>query len=696
MSPERSNYWLLDSSFGGRWPTATEIGIDTTPSEGDITLEPLPGSATFLDNSAIASILCPLALAADSEGRLFVLDGVTSRVTLLNLTTSTTMRIEAFGGNGPELREFRRPRSLTVLPSGATAIADTGNHRVQFFSGPPYVLRNVWGAPDLAMRPNAVASDDCGVVYIADGKSGTILRVRASGEWLEPIGTGILSNPIELAVSSDQTLAVIDERGANTSIVIFPPDGSKLVHLSPVAAPRCLTFDDSGVNLYAGTANAIVAKLERDDTQLSGWSLAGEGVSDVDGLISKLAWVKGSGLIGILNSTDRTIAPRLFSMDPAGAYRLAGSFLLKTMNSRIENCSWHRVRVVGTIPVDASVTITSSTRDENTKWTPTVTSSLLAGDNPDCLIQSPPGQYLQLTVNLQSNGVVTPQIHALEVYFPQRSYLEYLPAVFQEDNRSRRFLDRFLSIFQTTFDDLDNRLDNLADVFDPLMTSAKAFPWLAAWVGLPLDPTMTLDQQRPLLKGAFETYLRRGTVAGLQRAITDYTGVGNVQILEHFRLRNWLTLRTASLFDEGSRLWSHNFYSRFQVGVSSTVGSFRLTNSPPPGAEPFDWGANQFSVFFPANPYTATETGAAIQKVLDREKPAYTQAYLSPVFPRLRVGVQATLGVDAYVGKANAMILGKLATLNYDAVLARSRGDRDLLALGLTPHPRVGEDARIL
>ena len=126
------------------------------------------------------------------------------------------------------------------------------------------------------------------------------------------------------------------------------------------------------------------------------------------------------------------------------------------------------------------------------------------------------------------------------------------------------------------------------------------------------------------------------------------------------------------------------------------MGEFRLTNAPAPPSEPYDWGANQFTVLFPANPYTVTDTATAIQTVLDREKPAYTQAFLSPIYPRLRVGIQATLGVHAYVGMANAMILGKLSTLNYDAVLARSQSDRDTKALGLSLYPRLGEDARLL
>jgi phage tail-like protein len=696
MIPERNNYWLLDSVAGWQMsPTIPSAGIAYTATEGDITLDPLPGSATFLASSLVGSITCPVALASDAHGRVFVMDGVTNRVTILNFSTSLAMPITAFGGRGAGLRHFKTPGSLTVLQRGSMAVADTGNRRVQLFSGPPYVLLKVWGAPEVSMTPRAVASDHCGIVYIADSQSNTILRVRASGEWLQPIGAGVLTNPMALAVGADQTLAVVDGSGTNATVVIFSPNGGKPVRLTLVPSPSCLTFDSSG-NLYAGTANAIVAKLQPDSTQLDGWSLGGDGVSDVDGSISQLTWTEGQGLVGILNSSTAGVAPRLFSMNTAGTYQHNGSFTIGPLDSDIENCTWHRVRIMGTLPTGTSVTIGGATSDDSSNWTPVVQCAVLTGNNPDCLIQSSPGRYLQLTFNLQSMGTVTPQIHALQVFFPRQSYLQYLPSVFQDDPQSALFLDRFLSIFQTTFDNLDNFLDNLWQVFDPNLTPANVFPWLAAWIALPVDPTMPLAQQRKLLKTAFQTYLIRGTVAGLEQVIQDYTGVANIRILEHFRLRNWTFLPLADGLNEGARLWSRNFYSRLQVGVKSTVGSFQLTNSPIPASEPYDWGANQFSMLFPANPYTVTDTCAAIETVLDREKPAYTEASLCPVYPRLRVGVQATLGIDAYVGKANAMILGKLATLSYDSVLARSQADRDVQALGLSLYPRLGEDARIL
>src|ERR1700722_9553677 len=315
MIPERNNYWLLDAVAG--WQ------MTPSPGQGDITLEPLPGNATLLPSQLTNSIACPAALAADGNGRVFGVDGVTNRIPALNLSTSLSDRIEAFGGVGSALRRFKKPQSHTVLPSGNIAIADTGNRRVQVFSGPPYALLRVWGESEISMQPVAIASAPCGVVYIADAESHTILRVSRIGEWLEPISAGVLKNPVELAVAADGTVAVVDGVGVTASIVIFPPDGAKPVTLSLVKSPLSLAFDGSG-NLYAGTANAIIAKLQPDKTQLSGLSLGGEGVSDYDGSIARVTWAGIHGIVGILNSATPGIAPRLLSMDPAGAYRLTG------------------------------------------------------------------------------------------------------------------------------------------------------------------------------------------------------------------------------------------------------------------------------------------------------------------------------------------------------------------------------------
>jgi hypothetical protein len=125
------------------------------------------------------------------------------------------------------------------------------------------------------------------------------------------------------------------------------------------------------------------------------------------------------------------------------------------------------------------------------------------------------------------------------------------------------------------------------------------------------------------------------------------------------------------------------------------VGRFRLADRPEPVVEPLDWGAHRFSLFFVADPYRADETRERVRRVVEREKPAHTEATLCPVYPRFRVGVQASVGVDTVVGTVSHLVLNRLATLNYDTILACSCEEQTLRALGSAVRPAVGTTTRL-
>ena len=80
---------------------------------------------------------------------------------------------------------------------------------------------------------------------------------------------------------------------------------------------------------------------------------------------------------------------------------------------------------------------------------------------------------------------------------------------------------------------------------------------------------------------------------------------------------------------------------------------------------------------------------------MEREKPAHTQAILCPVFPRFRVGVQATVGVDSVVGGLSPLVLNRIATLGYDTVLPCSAAEQRVQKLGTSPRPRVGVSLKL-
>jgi hypothetical protein len=320
--------------------------------------------------------------------------------------------------------------------------------------------------------------------------------------------------------------------------------------------------------------------------------------------------------------------------------------------------------------------------------------------DPDFLVQSGAGRYLRFRLTICSSVPLSPVITGIRVEFPRQSYLQYLPAVLQEDPDSRSFQDRFLSLFQTYFDDQDDRIDNFWKLFSPAAVPEQYLAWLTAMVALPTDPTWTTDKRRQMLAGLFAydratnyvtgKYPARGTPPQVEQDIVDYSGVGSVGIVEHFRLRTWLDPSGALPLDQGSRLWSRDIYQRLQVTAYSQLGYFKLLDQPEPALEPLAWGAHCFSVFFQAHPYTVEATRQKVAQAVEMAKPAHTQATLCPVLPRLRVEYQSTIEIDTVLGEVNDMILDGMATLDYDAVLAGPLGLRALVAAGVEAVPHAG------
>lgn len=74
-------------------------------------------------------------------------------------------------------------------------------------------------------------------------------------------------------------------------------------------------------------------------------------------------------------------------------------------------------------------------------------------------------------------------------------YLQYLPAPFQTDS----FTGRFLMIVESVLGPIERTIGNLALYFDPRLTPAELLPWLASWVGLELDENWLVAQQRQLV-----------------------------------------------------------------------------------------------------------------------------------------------------------------------------------------------------
>lgn len=107
--------------------------------------------------------------------------------------------------------------------------------------------------------------------------------------------------------------------------------------------------------------------------------------------------------------------------------------------------------------------------------------------------------------------------------------LQYLPAVFRGDT----FLSRFLLIYQSILDPIEETIDNTHHYLDPGTAPTEFLSWLASWVGLNLDPGLDEARQRDLIRRAVELHRWKGTRRGLREELRIRTG-GRALIVENF------------------------------------------------------------------------------------------------------------------------------------------------------------------
>jgi phage tail-like protein len=105
--------------------------------------------------------------------------------------------------------------------------------------------------------------------------------------------------------------------------------------------------------------------------------------------------------------------------------------------------------------------------------------------------------------------------------------IEHMPAIFQEDEFTRRFTGAFDAVVAPVF----ATLDCLDAYIDPMLSAFDFLEWLAGWVGLAIDEDWPLARQRTFVSEAVKVYRLRGTAAGLEAEVEIYTQ-GTVDVIE--------------------------------------------------------------------------------------------------------------------------------------------------------------------
>lgn len=405
--------------------------------------------------------------------------------------------------------------------------------------------------------------------------------------------------------------------------------------------------------------------------------------------------------------------------EPSGKrlYQAAGQWQSTPLDSEIYQCQWHRIEVeLASFPPGSSISVSTCAHQEKedagdpTKSQFADAQTIVAAIDEelkrfDFLVQSGLGRYLTIRIALQGDGFSTPALDSAKVHYPRESYLEYLPATYSADDESRVFLERFLSIFQTEWDELDHSIDEIERFFDPDAVPEGPFMQYLAerWLALPLEGNWNAKQKRRLLSAAPKIYPHRGQLAGLRDFISvylanmsgleteDVRALGFPVIVEGFRERQHLftTSDQASRLGDAAPLWSASVTRRLQLGVFAREGEVALVSTGDPEHDLFAQYAHRFSLAVPAAWVRTADGERMIRRAIEAEKPAQTQYDLCLVEPRFRLGAQSTIGIDTIIGAAPALRLGcdsctdvapslpPMGRLGYDSVLSSDAAGRD-------------------
>jgi phage tail-like protein len=631
------------------WPEVALAALATGPS-GDLRLLPLPAIVPpWLE---APGDLGASGLALDDACGLYVADTEGDRI----------LRFALDCGGELELRgaPLNAPRGLAVGVHEWLFVAN-GAGDVLVYSTPDLRLRDVWLG---FQQPIAIACHD-DAVLVVDAGAQRVLRFDALGAPDTAFDAAIAppagpADPRAVAVGSDGTIYVGD--AATGSVVRCDWSGTPAgPAIAAGTQPRALAVRDDVLYVGDATSGEVQLYALPDGTLLG-------AVVGFDGAVTALA--AGPDDVFVKSALDGTY---LTAKDGI-AFASTGTLTSGPIDAG-EESGWARAAVSCRRPAGTAVLLEWYVDDIPAP-------GVIAWQSGQALdVRLPGHRYLWLRVTLSTrDSSVSPTVLQVEAQTTGDSYLDFLPYVYTHDPDrpgltaaeldtvdptdlepgdfeylrdeyarmppEGEFLERLLDLARSDLDDLDRAVAGLPALFDPATASASMLGWLPSWLAFEVPARYADESKRPelrrLLLGLAALYRRRGTPRGVADFVEIYTGA-RPTLFEEYRARPlWVLDQTALGFGSG-------LYDRDLDGIlvgDSVVGETGPEDPALFGSAVFASTAHRFAAVLPPVAGLDDDMRALVMRVLESEKPAHTAFHLCFTEPRLRVGVQARIGVD--------------------------------------------------
>jgi phage tail-like protein len=499
---------------------------------------------------------------------------------------------------------------------------------------------------DRLRKPRAIAADPAGTwVYVLDARVRRFLRFRPDGSFDSELGNfddvSATFAPRLIAVDQDGNLFVSD---GSATVHEFSPDGGYVgdtgdKETSNVTAISAMTFDAQG-QLYVAAPPGIAAfSREAGIAGNAGVFCSGtlDSGSEREGAWHRVDFVADIDAGGAVDVFYASAAERELVDAVSGILERRGSIKerVAALDSIFEG-RWQGPSSLRAGPTPASTEASEA--------------PLLQRPTHSVLFRPDTKRYLWL--KLVVSGLApraAAAVREMRVYYPRLSYLRYLPAVYQEDKLSREFLERLLSLFETTFGGLEATIDKVPDLFDPSRTPVPFLDWLAQWLDLAVEEDWPAAVKRELIARASELYRRKGTPGGLSEFIRILTGRRPV-IQESFRTEQPPVLGGSAYLGSGTRIAEQPVedlpvHRRTRLGCGSILGATEIRRETTRPVNPFAAAAHRFSVVLDISPQQFRRQARGLHRVIREQSPAHA-AY------DIRLVSGTVVGSDSVVGIA--------------------------------------------
>ncbi|MGN1341307.1 MAG: phage tail protein [Oscillospiraceae bacterium] len=160
---------------------------------------------------------------------------------------------------------------------------------------------------------------------------------------------------------------------------------------------------------------------------------------------------------------------------------------------------------------------------------------LIGTGTTDCPVNMR-GRYIWIKLEFVAPEERSIRINKLRLLLRRESMMDYLPEIYRAEDGENGFMSRYISIFDSIFFDMDDRISALDRGFDYRSAEGAMLKYLADWLEIEDTAYLSDEELRKRISASPEEYRAIGTKRGLSEWIESEYGV-KPNIIEYFSVR---------------------------------------------------------------------------------------------------------------------------------------------------------------